>query len=182
MGDFVNVYKRNSLPNLPSDLSDATVDLVEFDSQRPYPKLKDFGLDIEDKNDSKNCGNNHLTSMVTKEEVKPIVEVLKRAFGLELFGFDILIGSDNGEYFVVDVNYFPSYKEVPNFPSLLARYLTRRVLQQRRNGGVCCEGSNDDTTPREADSITHTTWATEKESCGSIGSTSHFPQTKIPER
>ena len=182
LGDFVNVYKRNSLPNLPSDLSDATVDLVEFDSQRPYPKLKDFGLDIEDKNDSKNCGNNQLNFMVTKEEVKPIVEVLKRAFGLELFGFDILIGSDNGEYFVVDVNYFPSYKEVPNFPSLLARYLTRRVLQQRRNGGVCCEGSNDTMTHREADSITHTTWTTEKESCGSIGSTSHFPQTKILER
>ena len=121
LGDFVNVYKRHSLPNLPVDLYEATVNLVEFDSQRPYPKLKDFGLDIEDNSDSNTCSTPHSTSAVTEEEVKPIVEVLKRAFGLELFGFDILMGSTNGECFVVDVNYFPSYKEVPNFPSLLAQ-------------------------------------------------------------
>lgn len=133
LGDFVNVYKRNSLPNLPSDLSEATVDLVKFDSQRPYPKLKDFGIDIEDTSD-RNSNSNFAqsTSTVTEVEVKPIVEVLKRAFNLELFGFDILMGSNNGECFVVDVNYFPSYKEVPNFPALLARYLTQRVLEQRR--------------------------------------------------
>jgi Inositol 1,3,4-trisphosphate 5/6-kinase ATP-grasp domain len=69
---------------------------------------------------------------VTVEEVRPIVDVLKRAFGLELFGFDILMGSEDREWLVVDVNYFPSYKEVPNFPSLLAQYLTQRVLEQRR--------------------------------------------------
>lgn len=131
LGDFVNVYRRNSLPNLPSDVSHATTDLVEFDSQRPYPKLQDFGL--EDTSDSDSL-ETRSTPLITREEVKPIVEALKKAFGLELFGFDILVGSDNGECFVVDVNYFPSYKEVPNFPSLLARYLTQRVLDQRRKG------------------------------------------------
>ena len=76
---------------------------------------------------------------VTPEEVRPIVGALKRAFGLELFGFDIIIasppsdGSDRKEMLVIDVNYFPSYKEVPNFPALLAQYLTNRVLQQRHN-------------------------------------------------
>ncbi|OEU19388.1 hypothetical protein FRACYDRAFT_167635 [Fragilariopsis cylindrus CCMP1102] len=113
------------LPNLPADLSNATVDLVEFDSQRPYPKLKDFAS-------STLSAPVHVP--VTVHEVKPIVDVLKNAFGLELFGFDILIGSNNGDCFVVDVNYFPSYKEVPNFPSLLAQYLTQRVLEQRRKG------------------------------------------------
>lgn len=139
LGDFVNVYKRHSLPNLPSDISEATVDLVEFDSQRPYPKLKDFGMDMEDTSDS---DGTHVP-MVTKEEVKPIVEALKNAFGLELFGFDILMGSNSGNCFVVDVNYFPSYKEVPNFPSLLARYLTQRVLERRRKGRVGASESNE---------------------------------------
>ena len=142
LGDFVNVYKRHSLPNLPSDTSEATVDLVEFDSQRPYPKLKDFGMDIEDTGDS---DSSHVRGapLVTREEVKPIVEVLKKAFGLELFGFDILMGSNSGECFVVDVNYFPSYKEVPNFPSLLARYLTQRVLEQRRKGRIRASDRNE---------------------------------------
>jgi len=170
LGDFVNVYERHSLPNLPADLSNATVDLVEFDSQRPYPKLKDFGLDVKmntycskstrSDNNTDPCNNDNTSTTnsrhsiftsslpdlfstslyppvhvpVTVNEVKPIVDVLKEAFGLQLFGFDILMGSNNGECFVVDVNYFPSYKEVPNFPSLLARYLTQRVLEQRRKG------------------------------------------------
>ena len=132
LGDFVNVYRRNSLPNLPSDTSEATIDLVEFDSQRPYPKLKDFGMD--DTSDSDTTDPVRTAPLVTSDEVKPIVQALKKAFGLELFGFDILMGSNNGDCFVVDVNYFPSYKEVPNFPSLLARYLTQRVLEQRRRG------------------------------------------------
>jgi inositol-1,3,4-trisphosphate 5/6-kinase/inositol-tetrakisphosphate 1-kinase len=89
--------------------------------------------------------------MVTAEEVMPVVDALKRAFGLELFGFDVLItksslsssdspdsaGDTNNDgddhvLMVVDVNYFPSYKEVPNFPSLLAKYLTDRAVQSRR--------------------------------------------------
>ena len=159
LGDFVSVYERHSLPNLPADLSNATVDLVEFDSQRPYPKLKDFGLDVVEVNNNNTYTSSKSTDIntasctisgqhpsasstssapvhvpVTVHEVKPIVDVLKKAFGLELFGFDILIGSNNGDCFVVDVNYFPSYKEVPNFPSLLAQYLTQRVLEQRRKG------------------------------------------------
>lgn len=147
LGDFVNVYERQSLPNLPSDLSEATVDLVKFDSQRPYPKLKDFGVEIENNSDCNNAGILQSTSKVTKEEVKPIVEVLKRAFGLELFGFDILMGSNSGNCYVVDVNYFPSYKEVPNFPSLLAQYLTQRVLEHRRKGkNQDHEGSNNAAT------------------------------------
>jgi len=167
LGDFVNVYKRHSLPNLPADLSEATVDLVEFDSQRPYPKLKDFGMDIEDNSDSNTSSTPHSTSAVTEEEVKPIVEVLKRAFGLELFGFDILMGSNNGECFVVDVNYFPSYKEVPNFPSLLAQYLTQRVLEQRRKGRMYNHESNNNISSAVDVAITTTTYATKKEGCNS---------------
>mmetsp|Transcript_2822 Transcript_2822/g.6674 ORF Transcript_2822/g.6674 Transcript_2822/m.6674 type:complete len:567 (+) Transcript_2822:248-1948(+) len=154
LGDFVNVYRRNSLPNLPQDVSEATVDLVEFDSQRPYPKLKDFGFE-------QSSGDNAeipVDVLVTREEVKPIVEALKRAFGLELFGFDILMGSDNGECYVVDVNYFPSYKEVPNFPSLLARYLTQRVLEQRRKGRLSANEQNHESIGDS--SIKQESWAT----------------------
>jgi inositol-1,3,4-trisphosphate 5/6-kinase/inositol-tetrakisphosphate 1-kinase len=162
LGDFVSVYERHSLPNLPSDLSKAAVDLVEFDSQRPYPKLSDFGLGcIDTSNFKKEPVNSTLPQFsngdfpvyvpVTAEEVRPIVDVLKEAFGLELFGFDILRSSDDGEWLVVDVNYFPSYKEVPNFPSLLARYLTQRVLDQRRQGTMgraVVESRSSDTTER----------------------------------
>jgi len=174
LGDHVSVHKRRSLPNLPRNVK-SRLAYVEFDSQRPYPRLSDFGFDS-----AIPCDDNHHQGdvsvtrsrkrprpsscvdpassvptrlIVTAEEVQPIVDALKKAFGLEMFGFDVLIsseasvyasdedrGSDKGhslsstsrEMLVVDVNYFPSYKEVPNFPALLAQYLTDRAMDGRR--------------------------------------------------
>eukprot|EP00978_Attheya_sp_CCMP212_P016987 scaffold44965_cov47-Attheya_sp.AAC.1 len=66
---------------------------------------------------------------VTAEDIRPVVSVLRNAFGLELFGFDVILSGN--EMLVVDVNYFPSYKEVSNFSSLLAQYLTQRAIEGR---------------------------------------------------
>jgi len=157
---------------------------VEFNSQRPYPKLSDFGIGqegesscrdytqhllpqrkrerldssamlesmtSEDNNGSpprldERCDSD-LAKFVTKEEIEPVTKALRDAFGLELFGFDVLVkhnsiksrsnndttpdSIDGKEILVVDVNYFPGYKEVPNFPSLLAQYLTQKAVESR---------------------------------------------------
>lgn len=141
LGNNVYVYERSSLPNLPStDQTAIAVDSLEFDSQRPYPELHDFGIcrcgdspfeGIPKKMSIDNKSSDGTGVLVTSEEIRPVVEKLRQAFGLELFGFDIIVSEGNQELLVVDVNYFPSYKEVPNFPSLLAHYLTQRVLEQR---------------------------------------------------
>jgi inositol-1,3,4-trisphosphate 5/6-kinase/inositol-tetrakisphosphate 1-kinase len=150
LGDHVSVHKRRSLPNLPVDVK-SRKSYVEFDSQRPYPRLSDMGYDKNTLSSLKrqrpqSSVEEHTTNttappappkqpvvLVTAEEVMPVVDALKRAFGLELFGFDILItkasssplsssssssssdmvgNSDDGNHvlMVVDVNYFPSYK------------------------------------------------------------------------
>lgn len=145
---------------------------LEFDSQRPYPTLTDFEIpnfnnDVEGDDDSrlfssfeksmhrddskcpdcqtsmKGTSASLKSSMtVTAEEIRPVAFALRAAFGLELFGFDILVKSQapfgcchrrcrNLEMIVVDVNYFPSYKEVANFPSMLAQYLAQRAIEGR---------------------------------------------------
>jgi inositol-1,3,4-trisphosphate 5/6-kinase/inositol-tetrakisphosphate 1-kinase len=139
LGEHVFVYQRPSLPNLPphQQLSTAAVDALKFDSQRPYPNIADFCIEewVEDSTttaiDEDSVASSSDYTPVTSDEIRPVVECLRQNFGLELFGFDILL-TPQKEYLVVDVNYFPSYKEVPNFPSLLAHYLTQRVLHQRR--------------------------------------------------
>lgn len=149
LGNNVRVYQRPSLPNLPEHFKIAAENgdinespsYVDFDSQRPYPRLSAFGLS----EGREHQGRPTYSVTVTTEEVQPIVEKLKEAFGLELFGFDILItsselgsqeclndDSNKRQMLVVDVNYFPSYKEVSNFASLLAQYLTQRALDSRR--------------------------------------------------
>ena len=83
-----------------------------------------------------------LAKFVTNEELEPVTNALRDAFGLKLFGFDVIVkhdhnnsvlggGSEGREILVVDVNYFPGYKEVPNFPSLLAQYLTQKAVESR---------------------------------------------------
>ena len=126
LGNHVSVFCRPSLPNLPSNCEEG-FDFCEFDSQRPYPTLQDFGL-----RDAKRAKLSVEVEQeqVTVEEIRPVVDGLKQAFGLELFGFDILVTFER-ELLVVDVNYFPSYKEVSNFPSLLANYLTQRAIDGR---------------------------------------------------
>ena len=172
LGDLVQVFPRLSLPNLPEEecLNDK-YSFVEFDSQRPYPTLRDFGVDesmnttannqtkrnneissqkqqncdsnkrkrsIIDEND--NCSkSNEEKTKVTVEEIRPLASVIRKAFGLELFGFDVLVIQNKNknknreakEMLVVDVNYFPSYKEISAFPSLLAQYLTQKAIEGR---------------------------------------------------
>lgn len=126
LGEFISVHARRSLPNLPARRSAYTH--LNFDSQCPYPHLADFGYLEEETDDATEEGEEQTLTPdcdVQVDEVRPIVEALKRAFGLELFGFDILITTTTLR--VVDVNYFPSYKEVVQFPMLLAQYLTQRA-------------------------------------------------------
>lgn len=131
LGDRVWVFHRPSLPDLPlHECESASPEYVEFDSQRPYPSLSDFGfVDEVVKNEEDS------SFPVTSEEIRPVADCLRKAFGLELFGFDILVStcSDHGEkeVLVVDVNYFPSYKEVSNFSEILAQYLAQCAFEGR---------------------------------------------------
>ena len=141
LGDAVSVHQRRSLPNLPCPpYSKSVVNFVEFDSQRPYPRLSSFGFCEDDVTGSsiatvpstKKRKLNGSGPVLSPVEVEPIVEVLKETFGLELFGFDLLLTKEKVIQ-IVDVNYFPSYKEVHDFPVLLANYLSMR---SRRS---CCK-------------------------------------------
>jgi inositol-1,3,4-trisphosphate 5/6-kinase / inositol-tetrakisphosphate 1-kinase len=88
LGDNISVFERSSLPNLPKDQS-STLDAVEFDSQRhPYPSLASFGFDQAAVNRS--TLSDRLT--LTSAEIQPVVNALKEAFRLQLFGFDVIYG------------------------------------------------------------------------------------------
>ncbi len=164
LGRRVWVFDRQSLPNLPigeSMSSDLAHHYVNFDSQKQYPKISDFGViqantamnssctntatsskessksdhnstNSYNKNDTTSACNNN--KKMTEEEIHPVADCIRRAFGLDLFGFDLLVTKYNDntkEMFVVDVNYFPSYKEVKNFSELLAEYLAQCGIEGR---------------------------------------------------
>jgi hypothetical protein len=70
------------------------------------------------------------------ERFVAIASSLRKGFGLSLFGFDVIVPNgisshgepeDDDQYVVIDVNFFPSYKEVGDFPSRLRAFLRRRA-------------------------------------------------------
>lgn len=60
-------------------------------------------------------------------EVKEIVRRCGQAFGLELYGIDFAESEDNT--YVVDINYFPGYRGVPD----VAQHLSGYILKVLRN-------------------------------------------------
>jgi ribosomal protein S6--L-glutamate ligase len=67
--------------------------------------------------------------------VSPQVEAIARAcgrvFGLSLYGMDIIESPDGPV--VVDINYFPSYKGIPDAAGLLADYIIRYAYDGRQD-------------------------------------------------
>jgi ribosomal protein S6--L-glutamate ligase len=55
------------------------------------------------------------------DEIREIARRCGQAFGLSLYGLDIIEGKDGP--MVVDLNYFPGYKGVPNIGPLIAAYI-----------------------------------------------------------
>lgn len=150
LGDHIQVFRRNSLPNLGPNVRN-----LVFDSQQPYPSGRDFGTDegveagdgsgsslqdLEEDRDPKTpikngedggcCGGKQIgvAPRVSVDQIRLAASQLSEAFQLEIFGFDVIVDKATGDLVVVDVNYFPSFKEIPDFPALLRAFLRRKAL------------------------------------------------------
>lgn len=99
VGDAIHVCERPSLKNFKaSDYQDT----IFFDStliSKVGGKNSLTVLDPEDQKKEKIPPN--------EEVLKQVAQVLRKAFGLDLFGVDIVIENTTGKYAVVDVNSFP---------------------------------------------------------------------------
>ncbi|SAM02648.1 hypothetical protein [Absidia glauca] len=59
--------------------------------------------------------------------LQQIATLLQDHLGLTFFGFDVLMESGTNDYYVVDVNYFPSFKNVPHFQSTFVSILKKNL-------------------------------------------------------
>lgn len=129
LGDLIQVAERRSLPNLAPGANG-----VRFNTQETYPTSQDFHADGN--NPETNLANSRLppapVAVHTRSQeeifelVRAIGQRLRKELRLSLFGFDVIVADDTQELFVIDVNYFPSYKELDDFDQVLRRHIKQQ--------------------------------------------------------
>ncbi|GAN07410.1 inositol-tetrakisphosphate 1-kinase [Mucor ambiguus] len=123
----ISASTRPSFKNL-----DHHGDVVHFDSQT-LPKSFETKIELSHDLDRVFLRSDPTDIHLYKESVldtsrlQKIADSLHRQLGLTFFGFDVLLQSHTNAYFVVDVNYFPSFKAVENFHSMFVDILEKRL-------------------------------------------------------
>jgi len=124
LGDLINVAERRSLPNLSADAR-----RVQFDTQQQYPSELDFHRDAAAVAPAP-ATTSSLAQDAIFARVRAIGERIRETLGLSLFGFDVIVSDAAAECFVIDVNYFPSYKELEDFSAVLRAHIRATVAKQ----------------------------------------------------
>lgn len=123
LGTLINVAERQSLPNVCENASH-----VQFNTQEQYPSVSDFYTVPTSTNTSND------SSPRTQQElfaaVRAIGKQIQETLHLSLFGYDVIVSEMTQELYVIDVNYFPSYKELTEFDDLLRRHIRTTSLEK----------------------------------------------------
>ncbi|KAJ7542219.1 hypothetical protein O6H91_10G094900 [Diphasiastrum complanatum] len=102
---------RRSMPNV-ADLSSNSPAIV-FDSLKSLP--------VNEKHaEQQSFNGEESTSQLDLEAVECLAAALRTRLGLTIFGFDIVIQEGTNDHVIVDVNYFPSFKDVPDSEAIPA--------------------------------------------------------------
>jgi hypothetical protein len=68
------------------------------------------------------------TVCLDEEVVSDVNRVLKEVTGLGLISYDLAV-QDNGDYVIVDLNYFPGYYTVANYGKLMDEFIVQSYLK-----------------------------------------------------
>ncbi|KAF1318354.1 Inositol-tetrakisphosphate 1-kinase-like, partial [Globisporangium splendens] len=120
LGDLINVAERRSLPNIQAGATH-----VHFNTQKQYPTAEDFHPDVTDSLTA-TAGVTYRDQSEIFAAVRAIGERIREELNLSLFGFDVIVSDATQELYVIDVNYFPSYKELDGFSTVLRKHIKQR--------------------------------------------------------
>uniref|UniRef100_A0A1D1XFF0 Inositol-tetrakisphosphate 1-kinase 6 n=1 Tax=Anthurium amnicola TaxID=1678845 RepID=A0A1D1XFF0_9ARAE len=107
LGEKVFHALKKSMPNADVLLSTSEENEgapIIFDSLKSLPTSKG---ELPSRNES-------LEHSLNIELVKTAANWMRRCLDLTIFGFDVVIQEGSGDHVIVDVNYLPSFKEIPD--------------------------------------------------------------------
>lgn len=75
---------------------------------------------------------------------------LRRALGLQLFNFDMIRGRKaGGQYFIIDINYFPGFDKLPGYEIALTDFFGDMI----RGAAAAATAPDDEADATEASNV-----------------------------
>ncbi|KAG8070648.1 hypothetical protein GUJ93_ZPchr0006g41358 [Zizania palustris] len=111
LGDRATCVRRGSLPDVPQNR------LLDVDTEPSVPFANISNQPLPD------AANG--ADMPPASFVDEVSRGLRQALGLHLFNFDMIRESEEhgcGQYFIIDINYFPGYAKMPGYESALTDF------------------------------------------------------------
>jgi Inositol 1,3,4-trisphosphate 5/6-kinase ATP-grasp domain len=71
-------------------------------------------------------------SRISVPAMNAIAAKLQEHLKLRLFGFDVILSSDTHQYFIVDINCFPSYQSMSDLPERLEQFLVDEHIKHQK--------------------------------------------------
>ncbi|KAL6601744.1 hypothetical protein ACP70R_044964 [Stipagrostis hirtigluma subsp. patula] len=125
IGDKVFHAVRNSMPNATFLKSSSGGEPLTFNSLKTLPVATKEQLLQTKEQDTKS-----LDISLVEEAAK----YLKESLGLTIFGFDVVVQEGTGDHVIVDLNYLPSFKEVPDSEAVPAFWDAIRQTYKSKRG------------------------------------------------
>ncbi|PIN00374.1 Inositol-1,3,4-trisphosphate 5/6-kinase [Handroanthus impetiginosus] len=122
LGSKIFYAVKKSIPNadtLMNLFTEKGLKPLHFDSLKSLPVAKEQVI-----------ADNH---QIDLELVNRATEWLRRKLDLTIFGFDVVVQEGTGDHVIVDVNYLPSFKEVPDDVAVPAFWdaLKEKIVSQK---------------------------------------------------
>lgn len=127
IGDKVFYAVRDSMPNARFLKSSSGGEALTFNSLKTLPvatKEQQLQTGVQD------------SKLLDANLVEEAAKFLKGLLGLTIFGFDVVVQEGTGDHVIVDLNYLPSFKEVPDSEAVPAFWDAVRQAYESRQGNA----------------------------------------------
>jgi HAD superfamily hydrolase (TIGR01549 family) len=91
-------------------------DFLIFDSAKPWPEI---------------LHSSDTSAEVDRERLLSFSKAVQEVSGMSLFGFDMLIEENTGDYVIVDINYLPSLSAFDDLPTILNAHIVEKVKKHK---------------------------------------------------
>ncbi|KAI8329715.1 inositol 1, 3, 4-trisphosphate 5/6-kinase-domain-containing protein [Chlamydoabsidia padenii] len=126
-GGQIHVSTRPSIVNVTPETGviyfDSQMLPKQFDTTTSSQTVQPFVMTCDDNNIQA-----QKDALLDHELLQRIAITLQKQSGLTFFGFDVLLESGTNDYYVVDLNYFPSFKNVTDFQSIFVAILKKNLV------------------------------------------------------